>query len=63
MDRAPDAAVGSEPTVNITRGREQFTVVGTVDGPGYYFGDAFAAQQQPGLGAIALIPEKDADPA
>ncbi|MFE7352182.1 hypothetical protein ACFU8Q_03020 [Streptomyces sp. NPDC057543] len=63
VDRAPDAAVGSELTVNITQDHEQFTVVGTVDGPGYYFSDAFAAQQQPGLGAIALILEKDADPA
>ncbi|MEU8988737.1 ABC transporter permease [Streptomyces sp. NPDC048558] len=61
VDRGLGAAVGSELTVNITEGREQFTVVGTVDGPGYYFSEAFAAQQQPGVGAIALIPDKGAD--
>ncbi|MGW1616188.1 ABC transporter permease [Streptomyces sp. NPDC002285] len=61
VDRGLGAAVGSELTVNITEGRKQFTVVGTVDGPGYYFSEAFAAQQQPGVGAIALIPDKGAD--
>ncbi|MER7172120.1 ABC transporter permease [Streptomyces mesophilus] len=61
VDRALGAAVGSELTVNITQGRERFKVVGTVDGPGYYFSEEFAAQQQPGVSAIALIPEKGAD--
>ncbi len=61
VDRALDAAVGSELTVNITQGRAQFTVVGTVDGPGYYFSEAFAARQQPGVRVIALITDKGAD--
>ncbi|XKK63899.1 ABC transporter permease [Streptomyces sp. ARC32] len=61
VDRDLGAAVGSDLTVNITEGREQFRVVGTVDGPGYYFSEQFAAGQQPGVAAIALIPDKDAD--
>ncbi|WP_282689692.1 MULTISPECIES: ABC transporter permease [unclassified Streptomyces] len=61
VDRALGAAVGSELTVNITQGREQFEVVGTVDGPGYYFSEEFAARQQPGVGAIALVADKGAD--
>lgn len=61
VDRALGAAVGSDLTVNITEGRKQFTVVGTVDGPGYYFSEAFAARQQPGVGAIALVADKGAD--
>ncbi|MYW67339.1 FtsX-like permease family protein [Streptomyces sp. SID8379] len=61
VDRALGAAVGSDLTVNITQGRRQFTVVGTVDGPGYYFSETFAARQQPGVRAIALIPGKGAD--
>ncbi|MFD9410722.1 ABC transporter permease [Streptomyces sp. NPDC059989] len=60
VDRALGAAVDSELTVNITAGRERFTVVGTVDGPGYYFSEAFAAKQQPGVRAIALIADKGA---
>ncbi len=61
VDRALGAPVGSELTVNITRGRERFRVVGTVDGPGYYFSEEFAARQRPGVAAVALIPEKGAD--
>ncbi|MFJ8631529.1 ABC transporter permease [Streptomyces sp. NPDC093568] len=61
VDRALGAAVGSDLTVNITKGRKRFTVVGTVDGPGYYFSEEFAARQQPGVAAIALIPDKGAD--
>ncbi|ALO91276.1 Macrolide ABC transporter permease [Streptomyces hygroscopicus subsp. limoneus] len=61
VDRTLGAAVGSELTVNITRGHEQFKVVGTVDGPGYYFSEEFAAHQQPGVSTIALIPDKGAD--
>ncbi|GGM05709.1 ABC transporter permease [Streptomyces fumigatiscleroticus] len=60
VDRALGAAPGSELTVIITRGRERFEVVGTVDGPGYYFSEEFAAEQQPGVSVIALIPDKDA---
>ncbi|MGV9627095.1 ABC transporter permease [Streptomyces sp. NPDC003487] len=61
VDRALGAAVGSELTVNITHGREQFKVVGSVDGPGYYFSEQFAAHQQPGVSTIALIPDRGAD--
>ncbi|WP_405943340.1 ABC transporter permease [Streptomyces sp. NBC_00932] len=61
VDRDLGAAVGSELTVNITKGREQFRVVGTVDGPGYYFSEQFAARHQPGVATIALIPDKGAD--
>ncbi|WP_353945248.1 ABC transporter permease [Streptomyces sp. HUAS MG91] len=61
VDRALGVAPGSTLTVNITQGRRQFTVVGTVDGPGYYFSEAFAARQQPGVRAIALITGERAD--
>ncbi|WP_425826882.1 ABC transporter permease [Streptomyces fractus] len=61
VDRDLGTAVGSELTVNITKGRERFRVVGTVDGPGYYFTERFAARQQPGVSTIALIPDKGAD--
>ncbi|MFF1919835.1 FtsX-like permease family protein [Streptomyces sp. NPDC058221] len=60
VDRALGVPVGSRLTVNITEGRKQFTVVGTVDGPGYYFSEAFAAARQPGVPAIGLVPEKGA---
>ncbi|MEU2118493.1 FtsX-like permease family protein [Streptomyces sp. NPDC016459] len=63
VDRALDVAAGSELTVNITEGRRQFTVVGTVDGPGYYFSEAFAAEQQPGVVALALIADEGASAA
>ncbi|MEU9098931.1 ABC transporter permease [Streptomyces sp. NPDC048361] len=33
-------------------------MVGTVDGPGYYFTDGFAARQQPGVGALALLTDQ-----
>ncbi|MFJ6700927.1 FtsX-like permease family protein [Streptomyces sp. NPDC091272] len=63
VDRALGVAVGAELTVNITEGRKPFTVVGTVDGPGHYFSEAFAAKQQPGVGALALIADKGASAA
>lgn len=63
VNRALNAAVGTELTVNLTQGRERFTVVGTVNGPGYYFSEAFAAEQQPGVRAIALIAGKGASAA
>ncbi|MFD8569125.1 FtsX-like permease family protein [Streptomyces sp. NPDC059639] len=61
VDRALGVAPGSKLTVNITQGRREFTVVGTLDGPGYYFSEAFAARQQPGVRAIALITGEKAD--
>ncbi|MFI5825056.1 ABC transporter permease [Streptomyces rishiriensis] len=61
VDRALGAAVGSALTINLTEGRRPFTVVGAVDGPGYYFSEAFAARHQPGVGAIALVTDKGAD--
>lgn len=61
VNRALGVAVGSELTVNIAEGRKEFTVAGTVDGPGYYFSEAFAARQQPGVAAIALVADKGAD--
>ncbi|MEV5989120.1 FtsX-like permease family protein [Streptomyces sp. NPDC052051] len=57
VDRALGVPVGSDLTVNITAGRTPFKVVGTVDGPGYYFSDVFAARQEPGVRAIGLIAE------
>ncbi|MET9360184.1 ABC transporter permease [Streptomyces sp. NPDC006632] len=51
---------GEKLTVNIAKGRTAFRVVGTVDGPGYYFTDGFAATQQPGVGAIAVLAAKGA---
>ena len=60
VDRALGVSAGSDLTVNITSGRTEFKVVGTVDGPGYYFSDTFAAQQQPGVSAIGLLADKGA---
>ncbi|MGW8376701.1 ABC transporter permease [Streptomyces sp. ODS28] len=60
VDRALGAAVGRGLTVNIAAGRAHFTVVGTVDGPGYYFSEAFAARQQPGVRTIGLIADEGA---
>ncbi|GGV04409.1 ABC transporter permease [Streptomyces filipinensis] len=59
VDRSLGVAAGSSITVNITAGRTRFRVAGTVDGPGYYFTDDFAAHQQPGVTAIALLTAKD----
>ncbi|MGW4383600.1 ABC transporter permease [Kitasatospora sp. NPDC004531] len=47
--------VGSRLTVNLTAGRAEFTVTGTLDGPGYWFDDRTAAARAPGVGAIALV--------
>lgn len=58
VDRALGVAAGKKLTVNITKGRTEFRVVGTVDGPGYYLTDDFAARQEPGVGAIALLADK-----
>ncbi|MCA1220696.1 ABC transporter permease [Streptomyces sp. 8L] len=58
VPRSLGVAPGAELTVNITAGRTQFKVVGTMEGPGYYFTDAFAAQQEPGVRDIALIADK-----
>ncbi|MFF5565237.1 ABC transporter permease [Streptomyces sp. NPDC012623] len=60
VDRALGVAEGTKLTVNITEGRTEFRVVGTVDGPGCYFTDDFAARQAPGVGAIALLADEDA---
>ncbi|MFI5802039.1 ABC transporter permease [Streptomyces sp. NPDC051561] len=60
VDRALGVAAGSSLTVNITQGRKPFTVVGTVDGPGYYFSEAFAAKQQPGVSTFGLIADEGA---
>ncbi|MGW3497381.1 ABC transporter permease [Streptomyces sp. NPDC001020] len=58
VDRALGVSAGKKLTVNITKGRTEFRVVGTVDGPGYYFTEDFAARQEPGVGAIALLADK-----
>ncbi|MFJ4767676.1 ABC transporter permease [Streptomyces uncialis] len=60
VDRSLGFAAGSALTVNLTAGRTGFRVVGTVDGPGYYFTDALAARQEPGAGTLALLTEQDA---
>lgn len=60
VDRALGVAAGSRLTVNLAEGRRQFTVTGTVEGPGYYFSEALAAQQQPGVAALALIADSGA---
>lgn len=60
VDRSLGVSPGDTLTVNITEGRTPFQVVGTVDGPGYYFTDDFAARQQPGIGALALLTDKGA---
>ncbi|MFE6049419.1 FtsX-like permease family protein [Kitasatospora sp. NPDC056446] len=55
VDRALGVEAGRKLTVNLTAGRSDFTVVGTVDGPGFYFSDESAAQREPGVGVIALL--------
>ncbi|MFE4055664.1 FtsX-like permease family protein [Streptomyces sp. NPDC059096] len=60
VDRALGVAAGTTLTVNITAGRTEFRVVGTVDGAGYYFTDDFATRQQPGVGAIAILADRGA---
>ncbi|MFD7642059.1 FtsX-like permease family protein [Kitasatospora sp. NPDC059795] len=47
--------VGGRLTVNLTAGRAEFTVSGTVDGPGYWFDDRTAAVRAPGVRAIGLV--------
>ncbi|MCK1795279.1 FtsX-like permease family protein [Streptomyces sp. XM4193] len=54
VDRALGVAAGTKLTVNLSEGRRDFTVVGTLDGPGYWFTETFAAGQQPGVRAIGL---------
>ncbi|MFD8595179.1 FtsX-like permease family protein [Kitasatospora sp. NPDC059646] len=53
---------GSRLTVNLTAGRAEFTVTGTLDGPGYWFDDRTAAARAPGVRAIALLAAPDAGP-
>lgn len=64
---AVDAALGVPPggrlQVNLAAGPRQFTVSGTVDGPGFFFTDAHAAQLDLGVRAIAVLPEESAEPA
>ncbi|MFF2330930.1 MULTISPECIES: FtsX-like permease family protein [unclassified Streptomyces] len=60
VDRALKVAAGTTLTVNLTAGRTAFRVVGTVDGPGYYFTDDFATRQEPGVGALAILADKGA---
>ncbi|MFF2624933.1 FtsX-like permease family protein [Kitasatospora griseola] len=55
VDAALGVPVGSRLTVNLTAGRADFTVTGTVDGPGYWFDDRTAAARAPGVRAIALL--------
>ncbi|MFF2619887.1 ABC transporter permease [Kitasatospora sp. NPDC058046] len=63
VDRSLGVPAGARLTVNLTAGRTEFTVVGTVDGPGYYLSDAAAAQRDPGVRTIALLPAPDTPPA
>ncbi|MFJ6382829.1 FtsX-like permease family protein [Kitasatospora sp. NPDC092039] len=62
VDQALGVPAGARLTVNLTAGRSEFTVVGTVDGPGYYLSDAAAAQRDPGVRTIALLPTPDTTP-
>ncbi|MET9292496.1 ABC transporter permease [Streptomyces sp. NPDC003077] len=55
VDRSLGLAVGQQVTINLAAGRTGFEVVGTVDGPGYYFTDAFARARHPGVGVLALL--------
>ncbi|MFJ9443513.1 FtsX-like permease family protein [Kitasatospora sp. NPDC101235] len=59
VDQSLGVPAGARLTVNLTAGRTEFTVVGTVDGPGYYLSDAAAAQRDPGARTIALLPAPD----
>ncbi|MFE4398209.1 MULTISPECIES: ABC transporter permease [Streptomycetaceae] len=63
VDRSLGVPAGARLTVNLTAGRTEFTVVGTVDGPGYYLSDAAAAQRDPGVRTIALLPAPGTPPA
>ncbi|MGW1178301.1 FtsX-like permease family protein [Kitasatospora sp. NPDC002543] len=55
VDRSLGVAAGQRETLNLTPGRSEFEVVGTVDGPGYFFSDESAAQRDPGVRVIALV--------
>ncbi|MFE2350025.1 ABC transporter permease [Kitasatospora cineracea] len=55
VDQALGAPVGSRLNLALTSGRSDFTVVGTVDGPGFYFSDDSAALRAPGVEVIALM--------
>jgi putative ABC transport system permease protein len=50
------AEPGSRLSVNLSDGRHDFTVSGTVDGWGFFFTDPFAAQRDQGVRAIGLLP-------
>lgn len=56
---AVDASLGVKPgdklQVNLAAGPRELTVSGTVDGPGFFFTDAAAAQLDPGVRAIAPL--------
>lgn len=58
--RALGVPVGGELTVNLVPGRRAFRVVGTVDGPGLYFGEAYAARRQAGVTVLGLLAERGA---
>ncbi|TDB74193.1 ABC transporter permease [Micromonospora sp. KC723] len=62
---AVDAALGVAPgerlEVNLATGPRQFRVSGTVDGPGFFFTDAQAAQLDPGVRTIAVLLENPAE--
>ncbi|NUT33765.1 MAG: ABC transporter permease [Hamadaea sp.] len=48
-------AVGAPLTLLTGDGSRVFTVVGTVDGPGYYVSDALAARLAPGVSALGVF--------
>lgn len=55
VDRDLGVAVGAPLTLLTGDGPRAFTVVGTVDGPGYYVSDALAAQLAPGVTALGIL--------
>ncbi|WP_433053609.1 FtsX-like permease family protein [Dactylosporangium sp. CS-033363] len=62
VDRALGLRPGSAVTLLMATGPVPYTVTGLVDAPGYLVADDVAARLAPGVRAIGLVLEPDADP-
>ncbi|MDJ0393456.1 FtsX-like permease family protein [Rhodococcus sp. G-MC3] len=50
-----NVAVGESISINLAAGLRDFTVSGTLDGPGFYFTDDYAAQLNPGVRSVGVV--------
>lgn len=62
LDARYRVAPGERVTLLTAPGRSEFTVVGTLDGPGIYLSDGAASRLAPGVTAIGLVLWPEADP-